>query len=280
MDDKRPTSAQLDTAFECLREADKAPVPSAEAEVIFQRARAMEKAPGPKDFNAITKLYAEAGEKGHWKALHNLQNMYYEGLIEQPKADQQVIDINERLIKMGAPIGYYNMATYLEQGYGVKQDQQAALAYYRKSADLGSPQGQLHVGKVMTWDLKNFDIGVPMLECAMGQGNGRAARELSGYHRVFRSDLKSALAYAQKGAALGNAESVHTLVGSFEEGAKAITDYGAGIDKDRAARYRAIEKEIERNPSARFPDIDKIVPLPPAPLPPWDGTFEYRKPNR
>ena len=30
-----------------------------------------------------------------------------------------------------------------------------------------------------------------------------------------------------------------------------------------------------RNP--KVPDIDKIVPLPPAKLPPWDGTFEWEK---
>ncbi|EOH0492700.1 DUF6396 domain-containing protein, partial [Providencia rettgeri] len=28
---------------------------------------------------------------------------------------------------------------------------------------------------------------------------------------------------------------------------------------------------MRNNPEARFPDIDKIVPLPPAELPEWDG---------
>ncbi|MCT6518981.1 DUF6396 domain-containing protein [Proteus vulgaris] len=27
----------------------------------------------------------------------------------------------------------------------------------------------------------------------------------------------------------------------------------------------------------KVPDIDKIAPLPPTPLPEWDGTFEYQK---
>nr|WP_321167024.1 DUF6396 domain-containing protein [Caballeronia cordobensis] len=36
-----------------------------------------------------------------------------------------------------------------------------------------------------------------------------------------------------------------------------------------------LEDNESLNPT--LPDIDKIVPLPPAKLPPWDGTFEWQK---
>jgi uncharacterized protein len=264
-------------AFVCVRESDHVPAHSTEAEKLFQQARAMEKAAGPKDFNAIAKIYTQAGDLGHWKALQNLQALYYQGLADHTKPEQHVIDINEKLIKMGVPIGYYNMATYLEQGYGVKQDQKAALTYYRKSADLGSTNGQTHVGKLLVWDLKKFDVGVPMLECAMNQGSAEAADELSGYYRDFRHDLPTALKYLHKAAELGGRLAASSAADTFELGSGAITDYRTGLDKERARRYRLIEKELDRNPSARFPDIDKIVPLPPAPLPAWNGEFEYRK---
>jgi uncharacterized protein len=277
MSEKSGSATSPDLNFKCVHESDRVPAVTPEADAVFQRARVMERAAGAKDFDAIAKLYAQAGEMGHWKALQNLQVLYYQGLADHPKPAQHVIDINERLIKLGAPIGYYNMATYLEQGYGVKQDKTAALNYYRKSADMGSPQGQLHVGKLLTWEAKQFDVGVPMLECAMAQGNGRAARELSGYYRAAQNDLQKALSFAQRGAALGNPESASVLFDCFDKGASALTDYRTGVDKARAARYLSIIKELERNTSARFPDIDKIVPLPPAPLPAWDGTFEYKK---
>ncbi|MBK4717064.1 DUF6396 domain-containing protein [Tenebrionibacter intestinalis] len=48
-------------------------------------------------------------------------------------------------------------------------------------------------------------------------------------------------------------------------------------DPERVRRYELIQKELRYHPEARFPDIDKIVPLPPAELPAWDGTFEYKK---
>lgn len=52
---------------------------------------------------------------------------------------------------------------------------------------------------------------------------------------------------------------------------------GLSVDPERVHRYKMIEEELNSNPRAKFPDIDKIVPLPPAELPEWDGTFEYKK---
>ncbi|WP_458320305.1 DUF6396 domain-containing protein, partial [Providencia sp. CRPN80343] len=49
-------------------------------------------------------------------------------------------------------------------------------------------------------------------------------------------------------------------------------------DPERSARYEAIVKEMDASDeTAKFPDIDKIVPLPPTELPEWDGSFEYKK---
>ncbi|MFM0438793.1 DUF6396 domain-containing protein, partial [Paraburkholderia strydomiana] len=50
-------------------------------------------------------------------------------------------------------------------------------------------------------------------------------------------------------------------------------------DPERTHRYEQIGNFLDdnegRNP--KVPDIDKIVPLPPAKLPPWDGTFQWEK---
>ena len=50
-------------------------------------------------------------------------------------------------------------------------------------------------------------------------------------------------------------------------------------DPERSRRYKLIGKFLDdndgRNP--KVPDIDMIVPLPPAKLPPWDGTFQWEK---
>ncbi len=50
-------------------------------------------------------------------------------------------------------------------------------------------------------------------------------------------------------------------------------------DPERSRRYKLIGKFIDANDglNPKVPDIDKIVPLPPAKLPPWDGTFQWQK---
>ena len=44
------------------------------------------------------------------------------------------------------------------------------------------------------------------------------------------------------------------------------------IDKARGKRYDMLGDALSFNPDRRFPNLDKILPLPPATLPPWDGT--------
>ncbi|MGL5953064.1 MAG: DUF6396 domain-containing protein, partial [Providencia rustigianii] len=88
------------------------------------------------------------------------------------------------------------------------------------------------------------------------------------------------LKYYQLSTKNGYRHSASTLTGAFDP--KTILgsiDYlGVKPDKERSLRYYAIVKEIDASDEiAKFPDIDKIVPLPPAELPEWDGTFEYKK---
>ncbi|WP_423213152.1 DUF6396 domain-containing protein [Paraburkholderia ginsengiterrae] len=65
--------------------------------------------------------------------------------------------------------------------------------------------------------------------------------------------------------------------------APAATDEGSYLDllkdPERSRRYKLVGDFLDRNQLSNpaVPDIDRIVPLPPAQLPPWDGTFEWEK---
>jgi len=49
-------------------------------------------------------------------------------------------------------------------------------------------------------------------------------------------------------------------------------DVPGGVrDPDRADRYQVLGNALYYNRDLRFPNLDKILPLPPAPLPKWDG---------
>lgn len=43
------------------------------------------------------------------------------------------------------------------------------------------------------------------------------------------------------------------------------------IDPARGQRYSVLGDALWLNPDLRFPNLDKVLPLPPAPLPQWDG---------
>jgi hypothetical protein len=65
--------------------------------------------------------------------------------------------------------------------------------------------------------------------------------------------------------------------------APSVTDEGfyfnLSKDLERSRRYKLIGEFLDRNELANptVPDIDRIVTLPPAELPAWDGTFEWEK---
>ncbi|MBL7636488.1 sel1 repeat family protein [Atlantibacter hermannii] len=292
--------AEASLAFTCTKEADHLPPLDPQVDVLFKQARAMQKAPGTKNYDTIASLYRQAAAKNHYKAMINLQNMLYQRLAKPvygKTAPEEAVELSERLMKLGVPGGYYSMGQYLENGYGVKRDKAASLSYFRKAADLGSPEGQYVIGKLFM--VKQFEdpsnpdpytirykpnpayrpeIGRTMLDCSANQGYADAAYELSLDYELVHKDYKNALKYYQLAVKNGHDYSTLQLRDSFGASSSKDDDY-LGVDKDpeRVRRYTLIEHEIDSNPSARFPDIDKIVPLPPTELPKWDGTFEYKK---
>lgn len=292
--------AEVNPVFTCAKEADHLPPLDPQADVWFKQARAMQKAPGAKNYDAVASLYRQAAAKDHYKAMINLQNMLYQGLAKpayRKAAPEEAVELSEWLMKLGVPGGYYSMGQYLETGYGVKRDKAASLAYFRKAADLGSPEGQYVIGKLFMTkqfeDPSNPDpytikykpnsayrpeIGRTMLDCSANQGYGDAAYEIALEYELVQKDYKKALSYYQEATKLGHKYSSLQLKGSFNASSSKDDDY-LGVDKDpeRVRRYDLFYKEIRSNSSARFPDIDKIVPLPPAELPKWDGSFEYKK---
>jgi hypothetical protein len=285
---KGNTSASLPTlgdvranlAFTCAHEADRLPPLDSQADQLFKYARYLEKKKGPKDFDGIARYYRIAAAYGHYKANHNLQQLVSEGLASSPYPERESIELASLLIDQGVPTGYYDIGYYLNLGYGLKQNKEMALRYYRKAADLGNPDAQAHVGEILAPSDMAPQIALQMRRCAMDQGNGDAASTL-GVHFQDKGHYPEALLAFQKGVAAGNSMSASFLEDAFKGPPPTDElDYlNLPNDPERSRRYEVIwrfltDNEI-RNP--KVPDIDQIVPLPPAKLPPWDGTFQWQK---
>lgn len=273
-------AVRADLAFRCVHEADHLPPLSSEADQLFKYGRYLETKDGAKDLSEVARYYRIAAANGHYKANNNLQQLVSRGAVASPDAPRETIDLVEQLIKQGVPGGYYDMGHYLELGYGVKQDPGKALRYFRKAADLGSPEGQFYVAEKLSPVDAAPGIAKQMYQCAVDQGYGKAATNFAVNLQANKLFPEAAEIF-QKGVAAGDAQSASFLKHGFESSSPAMLLYYMGLpsDQERARRYGVIWEFLTDNEShnPKVPDIDKIVPLPPAKLPPWDGTFQWQK---
>jgi len=273
-------------AFTCAHEAKLIPPRAPEAEQLYQHARWLRSAnllkEDPTAYPAIERLVRIATANGHDKANLALRGMLKNGQAKSANPIKESLDLVEDLIHRGIPGGYYDMANYLMEGYGVVGDVDLAIRYYRKAADMGSPDAQYLIGSKLV-DLNNHTeaeaaIGLQMQRCAAEQGNGDAAEYL-GIHKGGVKNYAEALEAFQLGVKAGN-----TLAASWLESGFKVTDPSVGFylgqttaDPERARRYKVIGKMLSdydyRDP--KVPEIDAIVPLPPAKLPAWDGKLQW-----
>ncbi len=267
-------------AFTCTAEADHLPPLDPKTDSLFLYARHLQKQPGPKNFNEMARYYRIAAAHGHYKANHNLQLLVSQGFADSPAPSRETIDLAAQLISQGVPGGYFDMGHYLELGYGVTQDSELALRYFRKAADLGSPEAQAYVAEKLAPADKAPTIARAMRQCAADQGSKEAAGAL-GINLKNSALYQEAASAFQRGVRSGDSMSASFLEDGFKGPPQSdeFNYLALPFDAERSRRYKAIWKFLiandGRNP--KVPDIDKIVPLPPAKLPEWDGTFQWQK---
>ncbi|WP_065502639.1 DUF6396 domain-containing protein [Burkholderia stabilis] len=273
-------SIRANLAFACTHEADRLPTLNPNVETLFRYGRYLQTRDGPKNFDEIARYYRIAAAYGHYKANHNVQQLVSQGLASSPHAAREAVEWASQLVNQGVPMGYYDIGYYLNSGYGLRQNKDFALKYIRKAADLGNADAQYYVSELLAPRDKAPNISRQMLQCAANQGHARAAYEL-GINFQYEKRYRDAVVAYQKGLASGSSVSGLVLQEAFLSPSE--TDEGRFLDlprdPERSRRYELIRKFIGLNKlnNPKVPDIEKIVPLPPAKLPPWDGTFEWEK---
>ncbi|WP_019446928.1 sel1 repeat family protein [Cupriavidus sp. BIS7] len=279
---KLPDLAEVraNLAFTCVREADHLPPLDPEADQLFQYGRYLQKRKGPKDFDEIVRYYRIAAAHGHYQANHNAQLLVSRGKTKSPYAMRESIDWATQLVEQDVPMGYYDVGHYLKLGYGFKQNEDMALRYIRKAADMGNPDAQYYVGEMLAPASMAPDIARQMRRCAAEQGHGKAANTL-GVDLQNDKHYQEAVQAFQLGAAAGHSTSAYYLKHAFKAPPPSdeLNYLALPNDPERAERYEQIWRFLVKNESynPKLPDIDQIVPLPPAELPPWDGTFQWQK---
>ncbi|PRW86651.1 sel1 repeat family protein [Pseudomonas simiae] len=251
------------------------------ADALFQYARWLQKNNQLKQDKSIDaeveRLYRVAAENDHYKANINLQNGSMRGHYKL--RGEEHLRLSQKLIDAGVATGYYFIGVFLNQGLaGLQEDKDMALRYFRKAADHGSANAQAYVADKLAPISIAPEIARQMRRCAAEQGNGEAAEAL-GNDLAVDGNYQKALEAFQLGVAAGNGSSSSFLENGFRGPIRGDRLYYLGQQEDleRADRYQKIRRILGSYSYAdpKVPEINDILPLPPAKLPPWDGKLQW-----
>jgi TPR repeat protein len=274
-------------SFTCVYQDQHVPSIDPQAELWFQQALALDDPDvyyEQRDYSKIYQLYQQAAERNHWKAMLNLASIVLSGYPNIPQRDPETaVRWVEKAMRLGVPDAYDMMGTYHQNGMIKGGDATSAYAFFQRAADIGSPSAMTFLGYRIagTYDNPsegfwgNLPVATQMLECALAQGYGDAGEKLALiYARPNTAEAKlRAMQILHEGVKLGSAKCAKSLAPEFRGlGLSDGSNLVGHIDRARAERYSKIGDALEHYQGRlKLPNLDKILPLPPTPLPKWDG---------
>ena len=242
-------------------------------------------------WNGLARYYRIAAANGDYKANVRLQYLLNTGRISTDMPQTEVHNLNEELTKQLLATAYYNLYGYLDVGYGVRTEKDGKYAYLRKAADLGSREAQYTVAEMLA-DIEDeeetkeafkyrLNLVKQLWACASEQGLGEASINLG---ISLQSDKKysEAVKVFYQGVKNGDAMSASTLRGGFSQQTtkdNRLDFLDLAPDEERSRRYDIIWNYLAKYDylQPKVPDLDEIVPLPPAKLPKWDGKIAFQR---
>ena len=239
-------------------------------------------------WDELLPYYRIAAANGDYKANVRLQFLLSDGWTKVPdiEAEIEVHKLYKMLHKQLPATAYYLLKGYIEDGYGVSAPPDSELAFLRKAADMGNREAQYTLGQMISSlddeETREFRLKLMMklYRCASEQGQGNASYWLGMFLPDYHEYDEAVRAYHQ-GVKNGNYLSAFILSNAFKAGKeRGSNDFlDVETDKERARRYGIIDSYLSTYEfmSPTVPDLDDIVPLPPAPLPEWDGKIAFQR---
>ena len=241
-------------------------------------------------WNGLARYYRIAAANGDYKANVRLQYLLNTGRISTDMPQTEVHNLNEELAKQLPATAYYNLYGYLDEDYGVRTEEGGKYAYLRKAADLGSREAQYTVAEMLA-DIEDSEetqeafkyrlkLVKQLRSCASEQGLGEVSSNL-GISLQMDKKYQEALKVFHQGVKNGDSISALVLSHAFESGVQAdnLNFLDVSPDDERVKRYHMISSYLSRYDylQPKVPDLDEIIPLPPAKLPKWDGKIAFQR---
>ncbi|RZA12917.1 MAG: sel1 repeat family protein, partial [Proteobacteria bacterium] len=283
------------SGFTCRNQAASAPALTLQAEEMHEQAMALTRGdlwPNERDWPQAMKLWDQAAAQKHWKAaLMWLQTARTGAGVNSekgqfkvlPQTPEEVVSKMEVLMRQGVADAFFWMGEFHSVGYGVQLSTDREWAFYELAADLGSPLAQTAIAGVLNLgkremeastkaEWSNVTLRYRLLECAHSQGYGKASYSLGLILDVAAAggrltppsttpeeQFARALQILHDGVKFGSEDAAGYLSSSLRSG-DPINRHQ--IDKVRADRYHALADALWHNPDLRFPNLDRVLPLP------------------
>ncbi|MCW9716027.1 MULTISPECIES: SEL1-like repeat protein [unclassified Avibacterium] len=277
--------------FSCVHE-ERPPIPE-EAQLLYNYAlyQDLHKMWTGKagDWNELLPYYRIAAANGDYKANVRLQYLLETNRALTSTSYDEVHNLNKLLAKSLPATAYYKLYGHLDIGFGVTtKEKDGKYAYLRKAADLGSREAQYVVAD-MLGDIDDPEtlpyrqkIIEQLRQCASDQGLAKASTFL-GIRYKNQGQYEQAIQAFHQGVKNGSSSSANRLAYGFDGKRKNdgedIDFLNLPEDIERSVRYKMIQNYLSTKDylQPKVPDLDEIVPLPPAKLPPWDGKIAFQR---
>ncbi|WP_420372077.1 tetratricopeptide repeat protein [Pseudomonas aeruginosa] len=268
-------------SFVCVNEKDHLPPLDSQADAWYREAAALAKPDTLRPWGRIVELYSKAVERGHWKAMHNLANLYRTGWPGGVEKDtQKALDLYQKMIDLNIPQGFYNMGAMIGNRAGVKNPATDGLTFLDKAASLGNPPALTELGKLYIYVSKNRELGLAYTQCAASQGYAPANYELGSYYELVEHNFPKAASYYLLAASQGNDDAAFFLSRVFGNKTPPASAMWYVPNEELHKAYYSIYKKLEADPDLRFPNLIKDHPLPPHPTQGYDADRPDWKPEQ
>ncbi|HCK4698721.1 TPA: sel1 repeat family protein [Pseudomonas aeruginosa] len=268
-------------SFVCVNEKDHLPPLDSQADAWYREAAALAKPDTLRPWGRIVELYSKAVERGHWKAMHNLANLYRTGWPGGVEKDtQKALDLYQKMIDLKIPQGFYNMGAMIGNRAGVNNPATDGLTFLDKAASLGNPPALTELGKLYIYVAKNRELGLAYAQCAASQGYAPANYELGSYYELVEHNFPKAARYYLLAASQGNDDAALFMSGVFDKTSPDVDRMWYSPDEKLHKEYYSIYKKLEADPDLRFPNLMKEHPLPPHPTQGYDADRPDWKPEQ
>ncbi|MCO2028102.1 sel1 repeat family protein [Pseudomonas aeruginosa] len=268
-------------SFVCVNEKDHLPPLDSQADAWYREAAALAKPDTLRPWGRIVELYSKAVERGHWKAMHNLANLYRTGWPGGVEKDtQKALDLYQKMIDLKIPQGFYNMGAMIGNRAGVNNPATDGLTFLDKAASLGNPPALTELGKLYIYVAKNRELGLAYTQCAASQGYAPANYELGSYYELVEHNFPKAARYYLLAASQGNHDAALFMSGVFDKTSPDVDRMWYSPDEKLHKEYYSIYKKLEADPDLRFPNLMKEHPLPPHPTQGYDADRPDWKPEQ